>query len=286
MHSKKTDEDEGVGERGRIEDSFTLHAMGNQPTYRASKFRALCVALFGGLLGMALCFAVNAILFEISLSRVFAFYFGLLFCVLGSLMLLRSFYQPTWGKKLAVLLFAVLVVLSGVCSLMFKTEWLWTLSVGAKILIYSMLGVSTSFTITFAYLDILSFCHDSAMDSLIESGGGDGEVKKKLGLFESSNQVWLILVLSICTGLTYGITFGTQEEHGLEQAQLENHALRVDFFVKSLGQSLLFTLPFGFLLGVAGALCNEYLRHREIVHGMKREFNYQPVSTLDEINGI
>ncbi|KAH9255428.1 hypothetical protein BASA81_006547 [Batrachochytrium salamandrivorans] len=271
------------GERGRIEDSFTLHAMGNQPTYRLSKLRMFCVALFGGLLGMALCFAVNAILFELSLSRVFAFYFGLLFCVLGALMLLRSFYQPTWGKKLAVFLFAVLVILSGVCSLVFKTEWLWTLGVGTKILIYSMLGVSTSFTITFAYLDILSFCHDSAMDSLVDGGG---EVKKKLGLFESSNQVWLILVLSICTGLTYGITFGTQEEHGLEQAQLENHGLRVDFFVKSLGQSLLFTLPFGFLLGMGGALCNEFLRHGEIVYGLKREFNYQPVSTLDEINGI
>lgn len=273
---KKTDD----GVRGRIEDSFSLNAFNQKPTYTFSRIRLFCIALIGGLLGMALCFAVNAILFEISLSRVFAFYFGIMFCVLGVLMLVRSWYQPTRAKRIAVCVFSILVISAGVCALVFQTNWLWTMQSALKIFVYTILGVATSFAITFAYLDILSFFHDNTMEQQQDEGG-----VKRLGLFESSNQVWLVLFLSIITGLTYGFTFGMQEEHGLVEAQKDSDTLHVEFFVQSLGKSLLFTLPFGFVLGCLGAAMNEYLRYKEIVSTLHREYEYKPVST-NEIDGL
>ena len=254
-----------------IESSFTYKSF-TQPDESFSCYRLIAVVAVGGVLGMILSFAVNSVLFEISLNRFFAFYFGIIYVVLGVMMLLRSFFQPTMMKKVSVFFFSALVVAAGICSLVFQVEWLWTLSPAVKILIFSILGIATSFTITFAYVDLLSFCHDT---SLAESG----RTQKKMGLFESSFQVWLVLLLSIVTGLTYGFTFGLQEEESLEVAKTDDD--HVNFFLTSLGHSLAFSLPFGFILGAVGAGVNEHLRHKEILGALKAEFSYKPVSYSD-----
>jgi hypothetical protein len=282
MNSKKTDDDHPLkqGEeqfiRARVEDSFSLKAFNNRDEkifVELSRLRLLCVTCIGAFLGMILSVATNSVLFEISVNRLFAFYFGLIFCVLGSLMLLRSVTQPTLAKKISVFIFSGIVIGAGACSFVFRTEWLWWGS-GAKVFIYTLLGIATSFTVTFSWVDIVSFCHDLARRRENPNN------TMKNGLIESSIQVWLILSISILTGITYGLIFGLVQ---IEEMTAKSHSR--ERMIQSLGMTELVSLPFGAVIGGLGSLVNEYIRHRTMVQALTKEIDYKPLSQ-SEIDGV
>lgn len=268
--SKKSD-DQFI--RAAVEDSFSLKAYASETSnVQVSFVRTLVVAVVGALLGMILSIVVNSVLFEISINRLFSFYFGLIFCVVGSLIILRAWTQSSWLKRIGVLTLAIIVILAGTLSFLFRTEWLWWGSF-SKVLIYTILGIATSFTVTFSWVDIVTFIHDLAKRR------ENGPVHK-WGLIESPVQIWLVLLIAVITGVTYGIIFGVVQ---LEEMTEKHHSR--DRLMRSLGKTELFSLPFGLVLGALGALGNEYLRHRQMMQALKTEIEYKPLNSSD-IDGI
>jgi hypothetical protein len=185
---------------------------------------------------------------------------------------MRAITQPSIGKKLAVTALAIVIISAGGCSFLFRNEWLWWGSL-SKVLIYTLLSVATSFTVTFSWVDIITFFHDLAKRR--EYG-----TSHKWGLVESPIQVWLVVTLSIITGLTYGLIFGLVQLDELT----EKHHSRQRLY-HSLGRTELFSLPFGAVLGGMGAVLNEWLRYRNMVNSVKKDIEYKPLTSSD-MDGI
>lgn len=270
--NKKTDEEEGFV-RAKIEDSFSLKAFAQEAgSYQISKLRLLCVGVFGVLLGMVLSLAVNSVLFEISVNRMFSFYFGLIFCLVGSFIMMRAWTQNSVAKRVSVTVLAAVVIGAGACSFLFRTEWLWWSSL-TKVLIYTLLGVATNFTVTFSWVDIVSFIHD--VSKRHEQGPSH-----RWGLVESPVQVWLIMVVSIVSGITYGLIFGLVQMEEMTEKHHSRYRL-----MRSLGMTEVFSLPFGAVLGGATALVNEYLRHKNMIATLRKDIEYKPLEASD-VDGI
>ena len=101
--------------------------------------------LSGCLLGVLMSAITNSTLVEISLNTFFAFYFGLLFLLIGFMILWRivvSKSQMESSRKPVLAVFACLVVVSGVLCLIFKHRWFFTMSVAQKVPIYCTIGIS------------------------------------------------------------------------------------------------------------------------------------------------
>lgn len=254
-------------QRAALEDSLSLKANQDKEPPSFSKVRSLLVTALGGVLGMVLSVAVNSVLFEISASRLFAFYFGLIFSLIGSIILVRAWTQPTKLKRYGVMFFSIIVFAGGLCSLCFRSDWLWMKSPG-KVFVYTILGVSTSFTVTFSWVDVVSFVHD--FNSLPSTPTAP---IFRVGLIESTEQVWMILALSVITGVTYGLIFGLVQLGEMSTAYHSREEL-----LKSLSLSELFCLPFGFVLGMVFAAINEWLRYRAMIRALKEELEYKPLT--------
>jgi len=263
--------------RAAVEDSLSYKAFAGSDSADTmppiSKVRLAVSTVVGALLGMVLSIAVNSVLFEISINRVFAFYFGIIFCILGSLIFMRAWTQPTLMKKLGVTLISAMVITGGALSLIFRTEWLWWSS-AAKVVIYTLLGIATSFTVTFSWVDIISFIHDMSKRAQML------KVSTKFGLIESQTQIWLLVVVSVVTGLTYGLIFGLVQ---LEEMTVQHHSRQR--LMNSLGRTELFSLPFGAGIGAVSAALNEYVRHRTMIQAIKNEIEYKPLNQSD-IDGV
>ena len=274
-HTSKEDAEGFV--RGRIEDSFSLKvdsaANVSTATNAVSVARFVFVTITGALLGMLLSIAVNSVLFEISINRLFAFYFGLVFCLIGGLIFLRAWTQPSIFKKLTVLVLAIVVISGGACSFVFRTNWLWWPSLW-KVMVYTLLGISTSFTVTFSWVDIVSFLHDLAKRR-------ENNSNLKYGLIESPIQVWLVLLISVVTGVAYGLIFGLVQ---IEEMTVQHHSR--DRLMLSLGRTELFSLPFGAVVGGLGAIINDLIRHHMMIKALKKEIvEYKPLNQTD-IDGV
>lgn len=102
----------------------------------STKCKIFCSVLTGALLGTLLSLLVNSSLVEISLNPFFSFYFGVLFILVGVVILFRVKSHASTSKRIVLLTLAVLVLTSGILSLFFQRRWLFHLTPPAKIPLY------------------------------------------------------------------------------------------------------------------------------------------------------
>mmetsp|Transcript_19785 Transcript_19785/g.24121 ORF Transcript_19785/g.24121 Transcript_19785/m.24121 type:complete len:209 (+) Transcript_19785:362-988(+) len=193
-----------------------------------SKLRLFFAVLGGAGLGTVLSFLVNSALVEISLNSFFSFYFGLLFLFVGSLILYRVKSHETFQKRVGMYVFGFLVVVSGLIAFLFEPHWMFDLSRASKVPLYSLLGMSISFALTFSVVDLFNFC-------------GGQCYPNSPGIIETGSQINLLLAMSVIMGLGYGILFGALDVGG-DVEKMKHPAAQLS---RQMGHDELFCLPFG-----------------------------------------
>lgn len=121
--------------------------------------RVTISGVIGAVLGMGISFIVNSTLAEISISPFFSVYFGIVFSIVGGMIIWRINQQEDMdsNRRMGLYLFGGLVILSGIVSILLEKNWFLGLSPGNKIPLYGVLGISVSFALTFAIVDLINY---------------------------------------------------------------------------------------------------------------------------------
>jgi len=171
------------------------------------------------MLGGLCSFVVSACLLEIALNRFFAIYFGGMFAVVGSVILVRvctgSFALPL---KSALILLSIVVLFAGLASAIVDHNALG-LSSGARIPLFTILGTSVSFALTFALIDVINMTVASPV-------------------VVSSQQVFALLAFAVSSGALYGTLFGLFDVEDAKNVSRRVALMHEEWVSLPLGSSL------------------------------------------------
>jgi len=153
--------------------------MSAEQKLRGHIFFAVSMAV-GGILGVLISLIVNVALIEISISPFFSTYFGVLFILVGSLILWRVISHEAEGpfqlKRLHLSVFAGTIIMSGVLCFVLDVRIFAGLAPWMKVPLYMTLGLSVAFALTFTIVDFLNyivgFCQTSVAKPMVESAPG------------------------------------------------------------------------------------------------------------------
>lgn len=142
-------------------------------------------------------------------------------------------------NPLLILAFAALLCVSGVLCFCLQKDWFVHLNWLAKVPVYALLGLSTSFALIFAFVDTWN----EVVRRWLEQYG----VRP---LVENDMQVYLVVISSVLMGFLYGLVFGLLD---IEDEELSH--IRV-----KLLQDNRICYPIGAVVGGVSGAINEYLR--------------------------
>ena len=220
--------------------------------------RSGIAAIFGAIFGVAVSWIVNCTLVEISLNSFFSVYFGTLFLLIGGIIFWRIFAGgPAMGqpaRKPLLVTFASLVIVSGILCFVLDENWV-RLSSGAKVPLYTLLGVSVCFALVFSSIDVLNWCIGSCQSANAKA------------IVETPRQVYLILGVSVVMGAAFGFIFGFLD---VEDAS-KGWDLR-----QALINEEKYCYPLGLVLGAIAAVMNERLG--------RNDTDYDPISQQDHFD--
>lgn len=202
-------------------------------------------AIVGGVLGVVISMVVNLALIEISISPFFSMYFGILFTLVGCLILWRVLAhettEPLQMKKLHLSIFAGTIILSGALCFLLDRRMFVGLAPWMKVPLYMTLGLAVAFALTFSIVDVLNYILGFCQSSIAKP------------IVESSQQVYLVLVVSLAMGVMFGFTFGLLD---VEDEQV--YHIRV-----ALMREEHYCYPMGLLLGCFAGFGNEHFRQKD-----------------------
>jgi len=204
----------------------------------------------GVVLGIIISLIVNCTLVEISISAFFSLYFGILFIVVGAIILWRIFSQDessadTKSKRVPLAAFAVLIILSGMICFALERHWYVGLTPLMKVPLYTILGTSVAFALTFSVVDLVNYVLGFLQVSIAKP------------FVESANQVYLVLTVALVMGGLFGLIFGVMDVEDEVSYQIRLALLREERYC----------YPVGAILGGIVGFANEYLRQME-EHGV------------------
>lgn len=199
----------------------------------------------GGVLGIIISMVVNLALIEISISPFFSMYFGVLFTLVGSLIMWRVISHetedPLQMKKLHLSIFAGTIIVSGALCFMLDRRMFVGLAPWMKVPLYMTLGLAVAFALTFSIVDllnyILGFCQSSVAKPIVES----------------SQQVYLVLVVSLAMGIIFGFTFGLLDVEDEQAYHIRVALMREEHYC----------YPMGIALGALAGFGNEHFRQKD-----------------------
>jgi len=201
--------------------------------------------LIGGALGVVISMVVNLALIEISISPFFSMYFGILFILVGCLILWRVLSHeardPLQMKKMHLSIFAGTIILSGALCFILDRHLFVGLAPWMKVPLYMTLGLAVAFALTFSIVDVLNyalgFCQSSVAKPIVES----------------SQQVYLVLVVSLAMGIVFGFTFGLLDVEDEQVYHIRIALMREEHYC----------YPMGIILGAVAGFGNEYFRQKD-----------------------
>lgn len=202
----------------------------------------------GVLLGIIISLIVNCTLVEISISSFFSLYFGVLFIVVGGIVLWRIFSQEagdsmgaSTAERKPLAAFGCLIIFSGIICFTLEQQWYHGLSPIVKVPLYTILGTSVAFALTFSIVDTLNY----ALGFL--------QVSMAKPLVESQMQVYTVLIAALVMGALFGLIFGIMDVEDQVSYQIRLALLREERYC----------YPVGAILGGAVGFANEYIREEE-----------------------
>ncbi len=166
----------------------------------------------GAVIGAVTTLSVDGCLFEITLNPFFTFYFGLMFIIIGGLMLFNIFKKTPQEevmesfsndqsflkreKDSLILLTAVLIIVSGIACFFLRNNWSEDFYLIPKLVVYLMIGISLSYIVIFGIIDFFNF-----LTTFFRSNNS-------FAFVESRDQILTLLVTSIVLGSYYGLIYG------------------------------------------------------------------------------
>jgi len=219
-------------------------------------FRGSVSGLVGAFLGMIISLIVNCTLVEISLSAFFSMYFGILFIAVGVIILWRILGQDGvsdgQGKRMQLTVFALLIIISGVVCFVLERNWFVGLTPLSKVPLYTILGVSVAFALTFSVVDLINYVLGFLQVSIAKP------------LVESTSQVYAVLMVALVMGGIFGFIFGVMDVEDEVSYQIRLALLREEHYC----------YPIGAVLGGVAGFANEYLAEKENrYHSTNPEFD-------------
>ncbi|GFE55393.1 hypothetical protein protein [Babesia ovis] len=200
--------------------------------------------ILGGMIGVACSLIVNCALVEISTSPFFTLYFAFTFLVIGIVILWRLNASATDGDnshRQYLRYFGLMIVASGVVCFFLRQSWFTHSPFLLKVSIYTLLGLSISFALTFTIVDLVNYFMSMFETSVARP------------LVESKSQVLVILVITCTMGGIFGFMFGFMN--------VEDEA---EYHIKlALVKEEAYTWPVGAILGTLAGFFNNYLRQQE-----------------------
>lgn len=216
-----------------------------------SQRTVLCVAV-GMALGVVGSYIVNTSLAEVSYNPTFSAAFGVCFIGLGGVIMWRVLVpdadmpQEDPVLRRCMVLFGLMVMAAGFFSFFLDKVWFRSLSTGAKIPMYTILGASVTYAICFSLADLLNqgvpwckCCH-----------GGEEAVTP---IVSTPMQVWSLMAVGLISGACYGYLFG--------MIDVEDD----DEFNDRFREQEMVCVPLGIILGGVAGFTNDRFRHIEDV---------------------
>lgn len=199
----------------------------------------------GAGLGIFISMIVNFALIEISVSPLFSMYFGGLFGLVGCLILWRVVsYETTESlpmKKLHLSIFAGMIVFSAFLCFLLDRRMFVGLDTWMKVPLYTVLGSAVSFAMTFAIVDVTNYMFGFLQASVAKP------------IVESSEQVFLVLMISLAMGMDFGLTFGVLDVEDEDKYHVRMALMKDEHY----------SCPVGVIMGAIGGFGIEFLRQRE-----------------------
>jgi len=201
----------------------------------------------GVLLGIIISLIVNCTLVEISISAFFSLYFGILFIVVGGIIMWRIFSQEggdaveSAAKRKPLAAFATLIILSGLICFTLERQWYQGMSPLMKVPLYMILGTSVAFALTFSVVDLVNYIL------------GFLQVAIAKPFVESASQVYMVLFSALIMGGLFGLIFGVMDVEDEVSYQIRLALLREERYC----------YPVGAILGGVVGFMNEYIRVEE-----------------------
>merc|ERR1719265_1487912 len=144
-------------------------------------------------------------------------------------------------KKMHLTIFAATIILSGALCFLLDRKMFVGLAPWMKVPLYMILGLSVAFALTFSIVDVLNYLLGFCQSSIAKP------------IVESSQQVYLVLIVSLVMGVIFGFTFGFLD---VEDEQV--YHIRV-----ALMREEHYCYPVGMILGGCAGFGNEFYRQRD-----------------------
>lgn len=202
----------------------------------SSKFHYFVIACFGALIGASTSFVVNCALIEVSINEFFAVYFGVLFILIAAIL----FWRIRGGAHpfpALLTTFATLVLTAGISCFFLEKSWFIHMHWIAKIPMYTLLGIATSFAVLFSLVDLINYITD--VFSLLSTP-----------LVDSEKQVYLVVFTAVFMGFAFGLTFGLLDVEDESMARLS----------VAMRRERSYCYPMGAVIGAVAAVINQTYR--------------------------
>ena len=158
--------------------------------------------------------------------------------VLGGVIACRVYSQNIIeSRKKYFLAFGGLIILSGVLCFILERNWFIGLSPKIKIPLYGILGISISYALTFAIVDIVNYIFTYL-------------VQFSKAIIENPEQITAVIFFSAVMGMIFGIIFGVMDIEDEANYQLK----------LSLMKEELYCYPIGAIIGFISGCVNDYLK--------------------------
>lgn len=239
----------------KFEDLFTIE----MPLYNVDRPGAIISTICGAIIGILCSLIVNCTLVEISLSPFFAMvnthliqYFGSLLIIVGFIIIWRLnsiVSHEALRRRTHLRLFALSIILSGLLCFILERNWFTDLPLLLKTIVYTIIGISVSFALTFSIVDIVNY-----FIGLLESTIAKPLVESKSQVTDHFKQVYLVLFTSIVMGAIFGFIFGLMDVEDELIYHMQLTLLKEEHYC----------YPIGAMLGGIAGFGNEYLRQQEL----------------------
>merc|ERR1712008_337041 len=134
--------------------------------------------------------------------------------------------------------FACLIILSGLICFMLEQKWYHGLSAMTKVPLYTILGTSVAFALTFSVVDLVNYVLGFLQSSVAKP------------FVESAAQVYMVLATALVMGGIFGLIFGVMDVEDEVSYQIRLALLREEHYC----------YPIGAVLGGGVGFANEYQR--------------------------
>lgn len=119
--------------------------------------RLVLSGLVGAVLGVVVGWCTNGAMVEISINAIFATYFGCFFLFLAGIITWRVLEFSATANRKSLLVLSCMMGLSGLICIFYQRHWFFVLGAAYRIPIYTLIGTSVSFALSFSIAELLNF---------------------------------------------------------------------------------------------------------------------------------